>query len=51
MPKEGKVTSGGVVGNVYCKVQKFVLHKSEKKEFINKKICTISTFFKLRNFA
>ena len=37
MPKGGKVTNGGVVGNVYCKMQKFVLQKSEYKEFINKK--------------
>ena len=51
MPKEGKVTNGGVVGNVYCKMQKFVLQKSEEKKFINKKICTISTFFKLVNFV
>ena len=30
MPKrERKVTNGGVVGNVYCKMQKFVLQKSE----------------------
>ena len=29
MPKEGKVTNGGVVGNVYCKMQKFLLQKSE----------------------
>ena len=50
MPKEGKVTHGGVVGNVYCKMQKFVLQKSEQKEFINKKLCTILTFFKLLNF-
>ena len=50
MPKEGKVTNGGVVGNVYCKMRKFVLQKSEQKEFINKKICTILTFFKLLNF-
>ena len=49
MPKEGKVINGGVVGNVYCKMQKFVFRKS--KEFINKKICTISTFFKLLNFC
>ena len=27
--KGGKVTNGGVVGNVYCKMQKFVLQKSE----------------------
>ena len=29
MPKGGEVTNGGVVGNVYCKMQKFVLQKSE----------------------
>ena len=37
MPKEGKVTNGGVVGNVYCKMQKFVLQKSEKKILLIKK--------------
>ena len=51
MLKEGKVIYGAVVGNVYCKMKKFVLRKSEKKELVNKKICTISTFFKLLNFA
>ena len=37
MPKGGKVTNGGVVGNVYCKMQKFVLQKSEKKILLIKK--------------
>ena len=37
MLKEGKVIYGAVVGNVYCKMQKFVLRKSEKKELVNKK--------------
>ena len=32
IPKEGKVTNGGVVGNVYSKMQKFVLQKSEKEK-------------------
>ena len=44
--KGRKVTNGGVVGNV--KMQKFTLRKSEWKEFINKKKCTISTLFKFR---
>ena len=48
--KGGKVTNGGVVGNAYSTMQKIALQKSEQKEFI-KKICTISTFFKLVNFA
>ena len=29
MSKEGKVINGGVVGNVYCKMEKFVLQESE----------------------
>ena len=29
MPKGGKVINGGVVGNVYSTMQKFVLQKSE----------------------
>ena len=33
--KGGKVTHGRVVGDVYCKMQKFVLLKSEQKEFIH----------------
>ena len=32
IPKEGKVKNGGVVGNVYRKMQKFVLQKSEKEK-------------------
>ena len=29
MPKGGKATNDGIEGNGYCKMQKFVLQKSE----------------------
>ena len=51
MSKGGKVANGGVVGNVYCKMQKICFTKIRMKKIVNKKICTISTFFKLLNFA
>ena len=44
MSKGGKVTNGGVVGNVYCKMQKFVLQKSEWKNLLIKKYVQYQQF-------